>query len=283
MIDIIYLKKTGLYTRFGKKYSKIDKPISYYFHYKPVIEKDFTVLNLMEILKEYEKEVNLVFMSYTRGFEIAPYYEEMNLPIKKAIKNKLISLEYSWKTDVYNHNEFGKPKYEIEEKVTIMGKAVSNNNPGFSLHYWPLNEIKEAVFKLDNFIELSHIDYGEIWEEDREIKKTTFLKGIKEFTFEDIIGTFLEELTIDGYPEQIKKLKVLLKERLKQSKNEILTPHEVMKLHWNKESLIDLQKKKDSKNKTLKIEKLEKEIEYLEKEIARMKIEYKDKNYNWVY
>jgi hypothetical protein len=283
MIDFIYLKKTGLYTRFTKKYSKIDKPISYYLHHTPVFEKDFTVLHLMQILKEHEKEVNLVFMAYTRGFEIAPYYEEMSLPIKKAIKNRLISLEYSWKGEIYNRNEFGKPKYEIDAIVAIMGKAISNNNPGYSMHYWALNEIKETIFKLNSVIEFSNIDYGDIWEKARKIKKTTFFKGVKEFTFENIVGTFLRELTIDGYPEQIKELTALLKERIKQSKNEVCTPHEVIQLHWSKESLTYWQKKKDSKNKTLKIEKLEKEIDYLEKEIERMKIEYKDRNYNYEY
>jgi hypothetical protein len=283
MIDFIYLKKTGLYTRFGKKYSKIDKPISYYFHHKPFFEKGFTVLHLMQILKEYEQDANLVFMAYTRGFKIAPYYEEMSLPIKKPIKNKLISLDYSWKGEIDNLNEFGKPKYEIDATVAIMGKAISNNNPGYSMHCWALNEIKEAVFKLSNVIEFSHIDYGEIWEEDRKIKKTNFFKGVKEFTFENIVGTFLKELTIDGYPEQIKELTALLKKRLKQSENESCTPHEVMQLHWYKENLTYWQKKKDSKNKTLKIKKLEKEIDYLEKEIERMKIEYKDRNYNYEY
>jgi len=52
MIDFIYLKKSGLYTRFAKKYSKINQPISYYLHHTPVIEKGFTVLHLMQILTQ---------------------------------------------------------------------------------------------------------------------------------------------------------------------------------------------------------------------------------------
>ena len=70
MIDLIYLKKSGLYTRFARKYSKIDKPISYYLHHTPVFEKGFTVLHLMQILKDYEKDVDLVFLAFSRGFKI---------------------------------------------------------------------------------------------------------------------------------------------------------------------------------------------------------------------
>lgn len=80
MVDVIYLKKSGLYTRFKKKYHKIDLPISFYLHHSIKIEKGFTIQHLMEILKEYEKDVDLIFQAYTRGFKLEPFYNEMNEP-----------------------------------------------------------------------------------------------------------------------------------------------------------------------------------------------------------
>jgi hypothetical protein len=75
MIGIIYFKKTGLYFRSAKRFRKIDRPISFYLHHPPKFEKGFTVQNLMKIFKEYESDVNLIFLANSRGFELNPFYE----------------------------------------------------------------------------------------------------------------------------------------------------------------------------------------------------------------
>lgn len=280
MIDFIYLKKSGLYTRHAKKYSKIDKPISYYLHHTPVFEKGFTVLHLMQILKEKEQEVDLVFMAYSRGFKIDPYYQEMMQPVEKDKQSKIDYLEFSWSGAVYNLKEFGKPKYEMSDYVHITGKVNdSKENYGFGLDN--LNEIKEATFKLDTTIEFKTIDFGEIWDKNRKPITQLFFKGVKPFVFENIIGTFIHEITWYGYKEHKTKFIEELDKSSEEAKLGGGTLHQVMKLKWSKENLIRWQKKKDSKNKTLKIEKLEKEIRFLEIEIEKLKIEYKDSNYNW--
>jgi hypothetical protein len=279
MIDFIYLKKSGLHTRFAKKYSKIDKPISYYLHHTPVIEKGFTVLHLMKILKDHEKDVDLVFLAYSRGFEIDAYYQEIIAPLTKQIENKIDYLEFSWEGSIYNDAEFGKPKYEMSDYVHITGKIINNKERyGFGLDN--LNEIKDATFKLDNKIEFKITDYGNIWDENRKPKTTIFFKGTKPFVFENIIGTFINEITFYGY----KANKIEFIEQLEKSSEESKlgggTPHEVVQLKWKKDTLKRWQIKKDSKIKTLKLEKLEKEIYFLEQEVERLKIKYKDKNYN---
>jgi hypothetical protein len=231
-------------------------------------------------LKEYEKNVDLVFMAYSRGFKIAPYYQEIIEPIIKEVANKIDYLEFSWVGSLHNSVEFGKPKYEMSDYVHITGKVNnSKENYGFGLDY--LNEIKDATFKLDNKIEFKITDYGDIWDENRKTKTKIFFKGTKPFVFENIIGAFINEITFYGSKQN--KLKFI--ESLEKSSEEVKlgggTPHEVVQLKWNKDSLKRWQNKKDSKNKTLKLEKLHKEIEYLEQEVERLKIKYKDSNYNF--
>jgi hypothetical protein len=280
MIDFIYLKKSGLYTRFAKKYSKIGRPISCYLHHTPVLEKGFTVLHLMQILKEYEKEVDLIFMAYSRGFKIDPYYQEIIAPIVNDSGSKIDYLEFSWSGSIDNLKEFGKPKYEMYNSVHITGK-VNNSKERYGFGLSDLNEIKDATFKLDNRIELKTIDLGEIWDENRKPVTKVFFKGVKPFVFENIIGTFIHEITCYGYKEHKVKFIERLEKSSEESKRGVGTFHQVMQLKWSKESLKHWQKKKESKNKMLKIEKLEKEIHFLENEIEKLKIEYKDCNYNW--
>jgi hypothetical protein len=280
MIDFIYLKKSGLYTRFAKKYSKIDQPISYYLHHTPVLERGFTVLHLMQILKEYEQEVDLIFMAYSRGFKIDPYYQEVIAPIVKERESKMDYLEFSWSGSIHSLKEFGKPKFEMYDSVHVTGKVNdSKERYGFGLS--DLSEIKDATFKLDNRIEFKTIDFGEIWDKNRKPVSKIFFKGIKTFVFENIIGTFIHEITCYGYKEHRTKFIERLEKSSEESKLGGGTFYQVMQLKWSKESLMHWQKKKDSKNKMLKIEKLEKEIHFLEIEIEKLKIEYKDGNYNW--
>lgn len=280
MIDFIYLKKSGLYTRFAKKYSKIDRPISYYLHHTPVIQKDFTVLDLMKILKEYENEVDLIFMAYSRGFKIDPYYQEIISPVTKKNEFKIDYLEFSWSGNIDNLKEFGKPKYEMYDYVHITGK-VNGDKERYGFGLSDLNEIKNATFKLDNRIEFKTIDFGEIWDENRKPITKLFFDGVKPFVFENIIGTFINEITFYGYNESKIEFIEKLEESSEDSKSGGGTPHEVIQLKWKRESLIHWQKKKDSKNKALKLEKLLKEISFLEIEIEKLKIKYKDSNYNF--
>ena len=282
MIDLIYLKKSGLYTRFARKYSKIDKPISYYLHHTPVFEKGFTVLHLMQILKDNEKDVDLVFMAYSRGYKIDAYYQEIIEPVTKELGPKIDYLEFSWHGSIWNEAEFGKPKYEMSENVEITGKK-NNDKERYGIGLGNLNEIKDATFKLDNKIEFKITDYGEIWNENRKPKTKIFFNGTKPFVFENIIGTFINEITFYGYKANKTKFIEELEESREESKLGGGTPHEVLQLKWSKESLKRWLLKKDSKIKTLKLEKLEKEIDYLKKEIERMKIEDKDRNLNYEF
>jgi hypothetical protein len=49
----------------------------------------------MQILKEYENVVDLIFMTYSRGFKIDPYYQQIIAPITKEREFKIDYLEFS--------------------------------------------------------------------------------------------------------------------------------------------------------------------------------------------
>ena len=265
MTGIIYLKKSGLYTRSSKIYKKIERPISYYMLHTPKFEKGFTVADLMLILKKYENDVNLMFLAYTRGFEFHPFFEEMNLPLEKESENSIQYLEFSWSASVDNFNEFGKPKYEIEEYIHVSGKK-EGEKQGYSIGFTSLNVLKNTTFKLNNKIEYSTIHSGEIWEQRKSVIKV-FLKGTKSFNFENIVGAFLNEITYFGYPSHRIEENDKLDEVYENLDRSELIPMEKIQLEWKEKDLERLKTKKITKMASLKIEKLNKEIAFLRNQL----------------
>ncbi|WP_395053645.1 hypothetical protein [Flavobacterium sp.] len=262
-MDFIYLKKEGLFTKSKKKFIVIDKSISYYLNAFPKIDNDFTVEDLMNILKKHETEVDFLFQSFTKGYNLHLYYEEMNLESLNDNKSKISKLEFSWVGEVENIKEFGKPKFEISQYAQVNGK-VEFEKDSYSLSFVNLNEIKDAKFKINKKIIYQYIEFGNLWDENRKVTKKTFFNGVKEFTFQDIIGYFLNEITFYGYPEdaddEADKLdKIIL--NIDKSKT---TPFEEIQLKWKKKLFDNIDKKKKTEKNLLRLEKLKKEIDYLE-------------------
>jgi hypothetical protein len=59
--------------------------------------------------------------------------------------------------------------------VHITGK-VNNSKERYGIGLSDLNEIKDAIFKLDNSIEFKTIDFCEIWDKNRKPVTKLFLK-----------------------------------------------------------------------------------------------------------
>jgi hypothetical protein len=267
-MNFIYLKKTGFYTRFKKKYIPIDRAVSYYLHHFPKIEKGFTVADLMHLLKKHEEDIDFLFEAYTRGFLLQPFFEEMNLPENPENESKISELDFSWGADVYNEKEFGKPLYSVADHVHISG-IVKGEKDKYSLDFTPLNQIKKATFKLNKKYKISYFKTGEIWEEDRKPETIVFFKGIKEFTLQDFIGGFLNEISFSGYPEnKNKEAEKLRKISLKVEGGKLKTSSwEEVQLEFKIEDFKELQKKKETKKNLLRLAKLKKEISYLKSKI----------------
>jgi hypothetical protein len=268
-MDFLYLTKNGLCTRENKEFLPIECTFSYYLNHYPKIEKGFTVEDFMEILKKNESDVNHLFQAFTKGFLLDAYYQEMGLKSIKEDKSKINKLEFSWQTDLWNIKEFGKPKYELSEYVQVSG-IVDGEKNRYSLSFVNLNEIKNATFKLNKNIKINFTDFGDKWDENRKVIKKTFFKGVKQFTFQDIVGCFLNEISFYGYPEQSDEVADELEKQIKNIKNEKTTPLEVLQLQWAKKSLKIIEKKKLTSKNILRLEKLTKEINYLELKIKEI-------------
>lgn len=268
MNRLIYIKKNGLFVKSRGGYEEITQPLSYYLHHTPKFENGLTVLDLMGILKNHKAEVDAAFLAYTRGFDFGPFYNEIQSELQQEIDEPIDCLLFSWQTDIHNFKEFGKPLFEISEYVHVTGKK-GNDRENYGIAFSNLSRLKNATFKLRTNIEYSTIHLGEIWEDKKPVKQV-FLKGIKEFNFENIIGAFLNEISFFGYPEdrdqQFSKLKVQCEE--KETGN--FTPFEKIQLEWKEKRLSELQNQKETKSKKLKIEKLQKEIAYLNSRLIKI-------------
>lgn len=269
-MDFIFLKKTGFYTRYKKKYIQIERPISYYLQHFPKIENGFTVADLMFLLKKYEKDIDFLFQAYTRGFLLQPFFEEMLLPENSGRESKISELEFSWSADVYNEKEFGKPLYSITDYVSISG-MVKGEKAKYSMSFTPLNEIKEATFKLNKNYKISYFKTGEIWEENKKPEDILFFKGIKTLTLQDFLGAFLNEISFSGYPEsRVKEAKKLdeIHQRVVAG-NEKYYSWEEVQLEFKTKEFKRLQKKKETKKNLLRLAKLKKEIAYLKTKVTK--------------
>lgn len=266
-MECIYLKKSGIFVKRKKSFLPIDRPFSFYLKFIPKLDKDFTVEDLMNALNTYESDVDFLFQSFTRGYILKPFFDEMNCATSVNDKSSKISkLVFSWIGNVDNLNELGKPKFEMSEYVQLSGK-VDSEKQLYSLSFVNLSKIKSATFSLNKKIVYQYIDYGDLWDENRKTKKKTFFKGVREFTFYDLIGSFLYEISFFGDPkesdEQSKKLDAMLDEGDKSEK----IPMEVVQLRWKKKWFERVNKKKKTKKNLLLLDKLKKEIDFLENKI----------------
>lgn len=135
----------------------------------------------------------------------------------------------------------------------------------------PLNNITEATFKLNKKYKICYFEMGEIWEENKKPKNISFFKGIKEFTLQDFIGAFLNEISFSGYPEnrdiEAEKLETLC-EKVDKGSEKTYSWEEVQ-LKFKVNFFKKLQKKKATKKNLLRLAKLKKEIEFLKSKIDK--------------
>lgn len=263
----IYIRKNGFYVRL-KRLAKIDQPLSYYLRHIPKFESGVTVSDLMNILKNYQEDVDRTFLAYTRGFEFTPFFDEMLTPSNLKQDSLIDYLEFSWAVDISDLAEFSAPRYEISEYIHLTGKK-KGDDENYGLAFTSLSELKDAKFKLNKKIEYSKYVHGEIWE-DKKLTKQLFLKGAKDFSFGEVIGSFLNEISFFGYPNHRDEKFSDIENQSENIEGAELVPFEKIQLDWTMQSLAAWQKKKDSKIKTLKLEKLHKEIRYLKAQLDKI-------------
>lgn len=265
MDNEILIRKKGFFTKEDSgKIKRINKPLSYYLRHNPKLQRNFTIEDLFNLLIKYEDEVNMLFLSYSRGFEIRPYYEELKNECQKNENSDYI--EICWRTDV------------CEKELTIYPHIheIGKDKMGYSLMCSSVSDFKHLVIKLDNRIHVMKHIIPKRWEKDKKTRKKNIFKGTQAFTFQDFIGVFLYEITWSGYPENRNERSDELDEIIKNIEDDDFDEDDFdieedniswdkFQLKWKEDELEALLKKKRPSQK--KIAEINKEIEWIKKDI----------------
>lgn len=264
----IFITKEGFFVKEKGKWVPVSAPLSYYLHYFPKFDKGLTVFDFMKILMGYEQEVNSLFMAYSRGFELKPFWDEMNLPPEKTQERSLDTLVFQWSVDVYNEKEFGKPLLSISDSIHISGKIKKEKGVNYGLSFTKMNELKKVRLKTDSSYKAEYYKPSEMWK-DKKGKFIPIFNGIKTMTLRDIVGAWLNEISFFGYPESRNEQGEKILHQSENIKNEKTTPIEVLLLKWKKEKIKRLKKKKSTPVNEKRIAKARKEIRYLKEKLKK--------------
>ncbi len=263
----ILIGKNGFFEMKKGKWVPVTMPLSYYLQHQPVFEKGLSVLDFMNALMKYEEEIDLLFMSYSRGHKLKPFWEEISLPEEETNNNRLDYIVFLWAVDVFNENDIGKPLLRISDYIHVCGKIKKNKNSTSSLSFTKLNQLKSVRLKTDPSYTVDYYKSAEIWEEKKG-EMISFFKGTKSMTFQDIVGSWLNEISFFGYPESRNEKADELAYRAENIQNEKTTPWETVLLKWKKKELGLLKKKKKTAINEKRIAKVQKEIKYLKKKVS---------------
>lgn len=263
----IIIKKDGLYTSVyndnlkTSELNKIDNPIAYYLNHNVEIDDNVTVKDLMNLLMEYESDVDLLFMGYSRGFKIRQFFSEMQKPLSESeFVNEIDYLEIYWSTDYYKFKNEA-PELSIFPSMHGIGKEKSDEGiQYYGISLTPLNELKNLNIKLNDSLIIEEHIIPEIYEEKpMEIKE--LINAVKPLTLGEMIGGFIHEITWHGYPkdkeERVEELNQAVMD-IKEGKEETI-PIEKFFLEVEENNLKEAMDEEDYEE----VEKIQKKIEYL--------------------
>lgn len=243
---MLELRSDGFY--YGKE--KIDD-ISIFMNYALEIKSKVTLEDLFNILISFDvdgtEDINYLFNSYTRGYDIKKYYEELNKETTEEIN--LIYLMASWATDycIYEDDDCVEHS-ELNDYISISG--IDNKDEYYSISLTPLNELKDVILKIDNNYEIISFNDG---------KTKTLFKSKKDISVGEFIGGILYEISFHGYPDDKEVFLDSLNETVDMvdSGDMELIPHEEVILPYLEKELKRLVKEE----KYEKAAKVQKEID----------------------
>jgi len=222
MMNLITLKSDGFYI-FQKPEDKkeelisvnineTDKPISFYTNYFIEVESNVTIENFMNILMQYEDDIDFLYMGYTKGKPLRPYYEQMQEEVKN--ESDVDFIEFCWATDYFDFgDDFPADLTLLPDLIGVNKKCLeeeSDDSPYYTMAITPLNEWKNAPIHIDKMVE--YINYIYMPKENPRFE--ILMNGNKEWHLHDFIQSFLQEITVHGSPEEKKVYcKELIKKR----------------------------------------------------------------------
>jgi len=205
MKSLIKIKKDGFYDIDGVRVEEL----SYYMKSETTIEEGVTLENLFDSLFKY-KGIDVLFKGWTLGVDIYQYHDEM---IKGDADTELSYLEVNKSSQIW---EFEGIK-EIDDHNNFTARK-EGEDIGYALDFTPIYSIKELEVRLDNTYKVYDEDYNEVINVQRQ------------FTFDEVIGTILFDITFHGDIDHRDSVANSLKEtaeRIDNGEEEFFTMEEV--------------------------------------------------------
>ena len=190
------------------------------------IEDGVTFKRVFDLLISNRNIFNIIFHSFTRGFNIDLYLEDY-LKESKEPKEPTSNIEYCEVYRIYEHMIFddGEVDHEYYYGFHGVGKPTENGIINYSFSFTSLSEIKYLPIKTNNLLDII-IDTGvNILDENVSIddKYKSIHKAQIPITLFNFIGAILFEITFLGTPKnKDEKLNNLndTTERIKSGKEE---------------------------------------------------------------
>lgn len=227
-----------------------------------LFEESLTVEGFFEALKPYFDIINQVFKSYTRGFNLEPFYEEM---LKEPEIDEIIQdvkyIEFYWvaeKSD-WEDRVHSKEYSDFYIYSSYHGVVENKESANYSMSFVGLNNWKQYPLKLNTEIVCTEFKDGH----------NVLFSSTKKWSLFELLSDFLKELTFYGYPNHAKKVFDDLKERSENIKSEDCVSWEVVKLEWLEEELEEAKAIENYEG----MRKIQEEIDKIKKEIEENKKE----------
>jgi len=167
-------------------------------------DDDLTIEGFMDALEPYFDIIDEHFASYSRGYKMRHYYDQMKKPGADEIKDDEIShIEFYWSYELQEYTDYtnGKKESNLEVYASFHGKGSDGTNYSFSMS--PINNWKQYNFKLNPLINCIKFN--------RNVNSglanwITVFESKKQFTLHDVIKYFLYEITFYGYTDTIEQI-----------------------------------------------------------------------------
>jgi hypothetical protein len=253
--------------------SKTDGAITKYFNRLVEVKPDVTVEDFMLHLEKHEPVIDYCFSDYMKGNQFRVFLDDMN---KDNIETDLGEIELCWEGEIVNEN-FAVIGYLRgwlkDEKIKELGEEheVPNDVSFLPIHLW-----KKCTFILNENIIVNNIVNL------ANLEKEIVFAGLSHWTLFEVISHFLEELSVNGSPEERDKMNSLMESKKYDVKEIIKYPDQVdFWLAFMEAELDDLNSALEFALENEEYEnasKLKVDIEIAEKDLFELREEVKKSN-----
>ena len=238
--------------------------LSIYLNKLVEIKEDVTVEDFMNHLKKFEKEIDYSFVAFLNQIPFNVFYEDMKNTLGEGSAD-LEAVEMLWNAEIINQ--------QLIVNGTLRGWLTPKKaeeleiNPDIpqDISFLPLFLWKNALIELNEVLVLR--DMGEL----ENLTETILYEGFYRWTFFEFMSNFLQEISINGTPEEREKF--LLEIEDKSYKLDELAKDKEQAEFWLNAIQIELEEKKEKLQKALdeeeyeSIYKIKDAIQALEQEI----------------